>query len=71
LRVDDQYPSATRDAPPLRSVERAAVVLGDLNDEPTAATTQIVLGCPGSQIGTPGFERPAKATARGCGTTPP
>jgi endonuclease/exonuclease/phosphatase family metal-dependent hydrolase len=34
------------------------VVLGDLNDEPTAATTQILLGSPGSEIGTPGFERP-------------
>ena len=34
------------------------VVLGDLNDEPTAATTQILLGPPGSEIGTPGFERP-------------
>jgi hypothetical protein len=33
------------------------VVLGDLNDEPTAATTQILLGPPGSEIGTPGFER--------------
>jgi endonuclease/exonuclease/phosphatase family metal-dependent hydrolase len=38
--------------------ERAVVVLGDLNDEPTAATTQILLGPPGSEIGTPGFERP-------------
>jgi predicted extracellular nuclease len=38
--------------------ERAVVVLGDLNDEPTAATTQILLGPPGSEIGTPGFDRP-------------
>jgi endonuclease/exonuclease/phosphatase family metal-dependent hydrolase len=34
------------------------VVLGDLNDEPEAATTQILLGPPGSEIGTAGFERP-------------
>ena len=34
------------------------IVLGGLNDEPTAATTQILLGPPGSEIGTPGFERP-------------
>jgi endonuclease/exonuclease/phosphatase family metal-dependent hydrolase len=38
--------------------ERAVIVLGDLNDEPAAATTQIPLGPPGSEIGTPGFERP-------------
>jgi endonuclease/exonuclease/phosphatase family metal-dependent hydrolase len=38
--------------------QRAVVVLGDLNNEPLAATTQILLGPPGSQIGTPGFERP-------------
>ena len=34
------------------------IVLGDLNDEPAAATTQILLGPPGSEIGTSGFERP-------------
>jgi endonuclease/exonuclease/phosphatase family metal-dependent hydrolase len=38
--------------------ERAVIVLGDLNDEPLAATTQILLGPPGSEIGTPGFDRP-------------
>jgi endonuclease/exonuclease/phosphatase family metal-dependent hydrolase len=38
--------------------ERAVIVLGDLNDEPAAATTQIPLGPPGSEIGTPGFGRP-------------
>jgi len=32
------------------------IVLGDLNDEPPAATTQILLGPPGSEIGTPGFD---------------
>lgn len=35
--------------------ERAVIVLGDLNDEPEAATTQILLGPPGSEIGTGGF----------------
>jgi endonuclease/exonuclease/phosphatase family metal-dependent hydrolase len=38
--------------------ERAVVVLGDLNDEPLAGTTQILLGPPGSEIGTGGFDRP-------------
>lgn len=37
--------------------ERDVVVLGDLNDEVQAATTQILLGPPGSEIGTPGFDR--------------
>jgi len=36
--------------------ERAVIVLGDLNDEPPAATTQILLGPPGSEIGTAGFD---------------
>jgi len=34
------------------------IVLGDLNDEPAAATTQIMYGPPGSEIGTAGFDRP-------------
>ncbi|SFW88850.1 endonuclease/exonuclease/phosphatase family protein [Amycolatopsis australiensis] len=34
------------------------IVLGDLNDEATAATTQILAGPPGSEIGTTGFDRP-------------
>lgn len=38
--------------------ERAVIVLGDLNDELLAATTQILLGPPGSEIGTAGFDRP-------------
>lgn len=37
---------------------RAVVVMGDLNDEVQAATTQILLGPPGSEIGTPGYGRP-------------
>ncbi|MFD9432528.1 endonuclease/exonuclease/phosphatase family protein [Streptomyces sp. NPDC060002] len=36
--------------------ERDVAVLGDLNDEVQAATTQILLGPPGSEIGTRGFE---------------
>jgi predicted extracellular nuclease len=38
--------------------ERRVIVLGDLNDEPPAATTQILLGPPGSEIGTGGFDQP-------------
>ncbi len=38
----------------------AVVVLGDLNDEATAATTQILLGPTGSEIGTGGFDHPDK-----------
>jgi endonuclease/exonuclease/phosphatase family metal-dependent hydrolase len=34
------------------------IVVGDLNDEPQAATTQILYGPPGSQIGTTGYQRP-------------
>ncbi|MFF4354144.1 endonuclease/exonuclease/phosphatase family protein [Streptomyces sp. NPDC001530] len=37
---------------------RDVAVLGDLNDEVQAATTQILLGPPGSEIGTPGYDRP-------------
>jgi endonuclease/exonuclease/phosphatase family metal-dependent hydrolase len=36
------------------------MVMGDLNDEPQTATTQILLGPPGSEIGTPGADRPDK-----------
>ncbi|MDL5200934.1 endonuclease/exonuclease/phosphatase family protein [Streptomyces sp. ALI-76-A] len=36
--------------------ERDVAVLGDLNDEVGAATTQILLGPPGSEIGTPGHD---------------
>ncbi len=38
--------------------DRALVVLGDMNDEAAAATTQMLLGPPGSQIGTGGFDHP-------------
>ena len=34
------------------------LVLGDLNDVPEAQTSLLLTGPPGSEIGTPGFERP-------------
>jgi endonuclease/exonuclease/phosphatase family metal-dependent hydrolase len=37
---------------------RRVIVSGDLNDTPEAATTQLLLGPPGSETGTPGFDRP-------------
>lgn len=40
--------------------ERAVVVAGDLNDEAQSATTQILLGPGGSEIGTAGHDRPDK-----------
>ena len=44
-------------------------MLGDLNDEPQAATTQILLGPPGSEFKTAGFDRPTRATPSACGTS--
>jgi predicted extracellular nuclease len=38
--------------------KHALIVLGDLNDTPSAATTQILQGPTGSEIGTAGFNRP-------------
>ncbi|NBM17941.1 endonuclease/exonuclease/phosphatase family protein [Streptomyces sp. GC420] len=46
-----------------QGVERPVVVLGDLNDAPGAATTQILLGPPGSEFGSTGFERPDRGDA--------
>lgn len=43
--------------------EHAVAVVGDLNDEVQAATTQILLGPPGSEICTPGFRTADKADA--------
>ncbi|NEB01527.1 endonuclease/exonuclease/phosphatase family protein [Streptomyces sp. SID13726] len=43
--------------------ERDVLVLGDLNDEVQAATTQILLGPPGSEIGTSGYKMPDKGDA--------
>ncbi|MEU9211420.1 endonuclease/exonuclease/phosphatase family protein [Streptomyces sp. NPDC048415] len=42
---------------------RDVAVLGDLNDEVQAATTQILLGPPGSEIGTPGYDHPDSGDA--------
>lgn len=41
-----------------RGQDRAVIVLGDLNDTPHAATTTLLQGPPGSEIGTGGFDRP-------------
>jgi endonuclease/exonuclease/phosphatase family metal-dependent hydrolase len=41
------------------------VVLGDMNDTELAATTQILYGPDGSQMGTPGFDRPDAGDASG------
>jgi endonuclease/exonuclease/phosphatase family metal-dependent hydrolase len=38
--------------------ENALILLGDMNDVTDAATTQILIGPPGSELGTPGFDRP-------------
>ncbi|WGP06177.1 endonuclease/exonuclease/phosphatase family protein [Bacillus subtilis] len=43
--------------------ERHVVVAGDFNDEAQAATTQIVHGPAGSEIGTPGENRPDQGDA--------
>lgn len=43
--------------------DRAVVLAGDMNDEAHAATTQILHGPPGSEIGTPGYERADKGDA--------
>ncbi len=42
---------------------RQVMVVGDLNDQPQAATTQILLGPPGSELGTPGADRPDQGDA--------
>jgi hypothetical protein len=43
---------------------RRLVLTGDLNDTPDAATTQMLLGPPGSEIGTPGFDTPDHGDAQ-------
>lgn len=48
------YVTALLESDPAASV----VVGGDLNDEPNAATTQILQGPPGSEVGTGGFDQP-------------
>ena len=51
--------------------ERDVAVLGDLNDEVQAATTQILLGPQGSEIGTPGFDKPDKGDVERLWSTAP
>lgn len=46
-----------------RGEDRPVAVLGDLNDTAQAATTQILHGPPGSEIGTGGFDRPDRGDA--------
>lgn len=46
-----------------REKTRNLVLAGDLNDQPLAATTQILYGPPGSQLGTTAFDRPDKGDA--------
>jgi endonuclease/exonuclease/phosphatase family metal-dependent hydrolase len=43
--------------------QRNLILVGDRNDEPQAATTQILYGPPGSQLGTTGYDRPDKGDA--------
>jgi hypothetical protein len=43
---------------------RPVIPLGDFNDEPEAATTQILLGPPGSEIKTGGFDTPDQGDAQ-------
>lgn len=50
---------------------RDVAVLGDLNDEAAAATTRILLGPPGSEIGTPGHGHPDKGDATRLWNTAP
>jgi hypothetical protein len=42
---------------------RPLIVLGDLNDSPAAATTQMLYGPPGSQYDTGGFDHPDQGDA--------
>ncbi|MDP8929374.1 MAG: endonuclease/exonuclease/phosphatase family protein [Actinomycetota bacterium] len=44
--------------------QRPLILTADLNDTVQAATTQMLLGPPGSEIGTPGFERPDQGDAQ-------
>ena len=49
--------------------ERAVIVLGDLNDEPPAATTQILLGPPVRRSALRGLKATTGAMPGGCGTS--
>ena len=43
--------------------DRPLIILGDLNDTPQAATTQLLYGPPGSQFDTGGFDHPDQGDA--------
>lgn len=45
------------------NTNHGVIVLGDLNDGSEAATSQLILGPPGSEIGTFGFDRPDQGDA--------
>jgi endonuclease/exonuclease/phosphatase family metal-dependent hydrolase len=47
-----------------RGPDRPLLLLGDLNDTPNAATTQLLLGPPGSEIGTRGFDAPDRGDSQ-------
>ena len=47
------------------------ILTGDLNDTVQAATTQLLLGPPGSRSAPPDSTTPTKATHKGSGTSPP
>jgi len=49
--------------------QRPLVVLGDLNDTEYAATTSLLYGPGGSEIGTGGFAQPDQGDASGRGTS--
>jgi predicted extracellular nuclease len=44
--------------------DRPLILTGDLNDTVQAATTQLLLGPPGSEIGTRGFDQPDQGDGR-------
>jgi hypothetical protein len=63
LRAAEAIPLRVH-ATALLAAGRTVVVLGDFNDEPLAATTQILLGPPGSEFKTGGFGVPDKGDAQ-------
>jgi hypothetical protein len=62
LELRDLSSTTSESTPTVK--ERRVIVLGDLNDVPEAATTQILHGPPGSEIGTGGFDDDDKGDGR-------
>jgi endonuclease/exonuclease/phosphatase family metal-dependent hydrolase len=58
------YATALLGTPDSAGTPPSVVVAGDLNDDPQAATTQILYGPPGSEIGTAGFDQPDAGDAQ-------